>query len=117
MRTKSKQEELLTFSKDVEGAILSAEHASSIAFIENVIMGRNTKAQLLITTVGLVPKSEKAWEGILHSQLVVLRRQDGTITVYDIDPTVITPCELYSNFISNSEYSLPVGKGIKQMSK
>ena len=71
--------------------------------------------RLLIVSAGLVPLSNKAWEGVEHRQYVITSGNNEPITVYDIDITLITPFELYRNWIADSDYRLPVGKGLKKL--
>lgn len=107
--------EILHLSKPIEQAILAAGHGRQIAFVEDVILKTNLKAQLLIVTVGLVPKSDKSWEGILHKGFVVVADRNQTITVYFQDEEKLSVIDLIANWLSDEDYELPVGKGLTKL--
>ena len=109
------QDAVLRLSERVEKAILEAGNFSSIAFVEELFMGNNNKEYMLIVTVGGNPKSKRSWEAVIHNTFVVVCSQDKTITVYDIDATIISRSVLYGNWLSDSNYLLPVGKGLTKL--
>jgi len=106
---------VLHLSKPIENAILEAGHGSRIAFVEDVIMRTNPKACLLIVTVGLVPKSDKSKDGIIHNGFVVVSERKKPIVVYLLDETILSNEQLLANWLSDSNYKLPVGNGLTKL--
>lgn len=115
LEREEQRDAMLYLTKPVEHAILEAGHASRIAFVEEVIMKMMPKARLLIITVGLVPKSDKAWEGIIHNGFVVVSGRNKPIAVYYLEETIISRDEFIQNWTSDSNYPLPVGKGLTKL--
>ena len=106
---------MLTLSQPIEKAILKAGHAARIVFISDVIMGTSVHGKrLMIITVGLASKGNRSFEEITHHGFVITSGRDMPITVYQ-DDGLLSATELYNNWIADSEYRLPVGKGLTKI--
>lgn len=107
-----RRDAMLRLTKPVEDAILEAGHASKILFIEEAVLKTMPKSRLLIVAVGLVPKSSKSWESIIHNEFVVISGRGKPITVYGLEDTLLSKWEFIEKWTSDSNYKLPIGKGL-----
>ena len=115
LQVEDRSDAMLQLSDSVTRAILEATNSSRVVGIEDVVMRTLPKANLLVITVSLVPKSEKAKEGVVHRGLIVLNGWHRPIVVYDLDERVLPLVEFIQAWQSDSNYKLPVGRGLTKL--